>query len=205
MSQHTALVSHSTQQQQQQHGYGATSHSDHHQPQPQPQPPVIYSKNNVLDLRAAQRTFDGAYARTALGQLSFSVVVLRLFQSEFILVGIAYVALAIGLFVLSIWRYKLTMQSPVETVDDQYALQQRHQDRHPPQRLQPSAAATTTPTVAQDPPSQRTRHRHAGSVDTSTRPPKLNTMFRTAGDVVAVATAFTLALQIALLVLVFRL
>ncbi|CAD6922610.1 hypothetical protein CF336_g8311 [Tilletia laevis] len=29
---------------------------------------LIYSKSNVLDLRAAQRTFDGAYARTILGR-----------------------------------------------------------------------------------------------------------------------------------------
>ncbi|KAE8216157.1 hypothetical protein CF327_g623 [Tilletia walkeri] len=158
--------------------YGATSTT----------PQIIYSKNNVLDLRAAQRTFDGAYARTALGQLSYSVVILRLFQSEFYLVGIAYVALAIGLLILSIWRYKLTMESPVETIDDHH---------HPP---------LSHPVVDDDehpsPPSPtRSRHhRHERQA-----PFKLNDIFRTAGDVVAAATAFTLALQIALLVLVVRL
>ncbi|KAE8233371.1 hypothetical protein CF326_g1596 [Tilletia indica] len=156
--------------------YGATSST----------PQIIYSKNNVLDLRAAQRTFDGAYARTALGQLSYSVVILRLFQSEFYLVGIAYVALAIGLLILSIWRYKLTMESPVETIDDHHPL------THPVVAVDDEHPSPPSPT--------RSRHRHERQA-----PFKLNDIFRTAGDVVAAATAFTLALQIALLVLVVRL
>ncbi|KAE8254890.1 hypothetical protein A4X13_0g3242 [Tilletia indica] len=158
--------------------YGATSSTT---------PQIIYSKNNVLDLRAAQRTFDGAYARTALGQLSYSVVILRLFQSEFYLVGIAYVALAIGLLILSIWRYKLTMESPVETIDDHHHL------THPVVAVDDEHPSPPSPTRSR-------HHRHERQA-----PFKLNDIFRTAGDVVAAATAFTLALQIALLVLVVRL
>lgn len=45
------------------------------------------SHNELIDLRAAQRTFDGAYARTALGQLAYAVVVLKLFQDEFYYIG----------------------------------------------------------------------------------------------------------------------
>ena len=41
----------------------------------------------LVELRARQRTFDGAYARTALGQLCYAIVILRLFQPKFFYVG----------------------------------------------------------------------------------------------------------------------
>ncbi|KAK0556398.1 hypothetical protein OC846_001223 [Tilletia horrida] len=159
--------------------YGSTATAtpvpvDHPPARPSAQSPsvLIYTKNNVLDLRAAQRTFDGAYTRTALSQLSYAVVILRLFQTEFYPVGIAYVILSVGLLGIGILRYRLTMESPEETP--------LHDDHHPPQtRLH--------------------QHQHQPIVT------PLPTRFKTAGDVVAVATAFTIALQIALLVLILRL
>lgn len=47
----------------------------------------LLSHDELTDLRAAQRTFDMAYARTALGELAYSVVVLKLFQEEFYYIG----------------------------------------------------------------------------------------------------------------------
>jgi hypothetical protein len=35
------------------------------------------STNRLVEIRAAQRTFEGAYMRTALGQFSFALVVLK--------------------------------------------------------------------------------------------------------------------------------
>jgi len=166
---------------------------------------VVYTKNNILDLRAAQRTFDGAYARTALGQLSYAVVILRLFQNEFYFVGIAYVVLAIGLLMLSVMRYKLTMESPEETHDDPEPEQPQQPHRsdgaRPRSAAYPSFASSLTATF-------RRRHRRTSSsgIEHDYRTaPKINDVFRTAGDVVAIATAFTLVLLIALLVLVLRL
>ena len=49
----------------------------------------LLSTNDKLDLRAAQRTFDGAYVRTALGQMYFSLTIMRIFQREFFSIGIA--------------------------------------------------------------------------------------------------------------------
>ncbi|ODQ63532.1 hypothetical protein NADFUDRAFT_53198 [Nadsonia fulvescens var. elongata DSM 6958] len=43
-----------------------------------------------LDIRAIQRTFEGAYIRTALGQLSFAMVILKVFSKDFVLVGTTY-------------------------------------------------------------------------------------------------------------------
>lgn len=48
---------------------------------------IKLSQQDLLDYRAVQRTFDGAYARTALGQLCYAIVILRLFQPKFFYVG----------------------------------------------------------------------------------------------------------------------
>lgn len=48
---------------------------------------VKLSQRDLLDYRAVQRTFDGAYSRTALGQLCYAIVILRLFQPKFFYVG----------------------------------------------------------------------------------------------------------------------
>ena len=39
--------------------------------------------NELIEIRARQRTFDGAYSRTALGNLSYALAVLRLFDRRF--------------------------------------------------------------------------------------------------------------------------
>jgi hypothetical protein len=39
------------------------------------------------DLRARQRTFEAAYWRSSLGQFYFSLIILKLFQSEFYSIG----------------------------------------------------------------------------------------------------------------------
>jgi len=56
------------------------------------------------ELRARGRTFHGAYARTALGNLGYSAVVLKLFDKRFYRIGLLYVILAVLLFILSIVR-----------------------------------------------------------------------------------------------------
>lgn len=37
----------------------------------------------TVELRARQRTFDGAYTRTAIGTLGYTIVVLKLFDERF--------------------------------------------------------------------------------------------------------------------------
>lgn len=43
-----------------------------------------------LDVRAHQRTYEGAYTRTAIGALSFAILILKLFSKEFLPVGTVY-------------------------------------------------------------------------------------------------------------------
>ena len=94
----------------------ATSDSDHAGPssgtsQPigakKPQAPSADHATILLDLMAYQRTFDGAYMRTALNELSYALVVLRLFQSTFYYIGLVSVLLALGLAVAGVQRSSL--------------------------------------------------------------------------------------------------
>lgn len=43
-----------------------------------------------MEIRAAQRTFEGAYIRTSLSQFSFALVVLKIFTSEFYSIGTVF-------------------------------------------------------------------------------------------------------------------
>jgi len=76
--------------------------------------------DELVELRAHQRTYNGAYVRTALGILGYSLAVLRLFDRKFyrsmpnlpfshsfhliILVGLLYAALAFPLSVCAFLR-----------------------------------------------------------------------------------------------------
>ena len=39
--------------------------------------------NELVEIRARQRTFHGAYSRTALGSLGYALTILRLFEPAF--------------------------------------------------------------------------------------------------------------------------
>jgi len=58
----------------------------------------------LVEIRARQRTFEGAYARTALGNLGYSLTVLKLFDRRFYKIGLSYAVLAGLLFIVSILR-----------------------------------------------------------------------------------------------------
>ncbi|KAF8511858.1 hypothetical protein JB92DRAFT_2931722 [Gautieria morchelliformis] len=58
----------------------------------------------LIELRARQRTIDGAVYRTALGNLSYAVVVLKLFDQRFYRIGVLYTVLSILLFLLGYFR-----------------------------------------------------------------------------------------------------
>jgi len=47
----------------------------------------VLSPQELVEIRAAQRTFEGAYIRTSLSQFSFALIVLKIFTSEFYSIG----------------------------------------------------------------------------------------------------------------------
>ncbi|KAM3422816.1 hypothetical protein BST61_g298 [Cercospora zeina] len=50
---------------------------------------VVLTSSELVEIRAAQRTFEGAYIRTSLSQFSFALVVLKIFTSEFYSIGMS--------------------------------------------------------------------------------------------------------------------
>ncbi|KAJ6556885.1 hypothetical protein B0H10DRAFT_2169599 [Mycena sp. CBHHK59/15] len=58
----------------------------------------------LVELRARQRTFHGAYSRTALSNLGYSLTVLRLFDPRFYRIGLLFAVLGAALYVLAFLR-----------------------------------------------------------------------------------------------------
>ncbi|KAJ2079527.1 hypothetical protein H4R24_003727 [Coemansia sp. RSA 988] len=75
----------------------------------------------LLEVRARERTFDGAYWRTAVGLFGASLVVLRVFGLAFFPVGLVFLALGLGFLGIGLVRRRkliscdLHAQSPTFT------------------------------------------------------------------------------------------
>lgn len=65
---------------------------------------VVLTDGEMVEVRAAQRTFEGAYIRTALGQFSFALVVLKIFTAEFYSIGALFAIYGAGILVTSLLR-----------------------------------------------------------------------------------------------------
>lgn len=64
----------------------------------------ILSRNHKLDVRAHQRTYEGAYTRTALGCLSFSILLIKLFSKEFLPVGAIYTVYGTLVYFMGVYQ-----------------------------------------------------------------------------------------------------
>ncbi|KAK3329608.1 hypothetical protein B0H66DRAFT_597182 [Apodospora peruviana] len=51
-----------------------------------------------------QRTFEGAYMRTALGQFSFALIILKIFTSEFYPIGALFAVYGTAIMLVAIYR-----------------------------------------------------------------------------------------------------
>ena len=58
----------------------------------------------LVEIRAAQRTFEGAYVRTALGQFSFALIILKVFTSEFYAIGALFAVYGVAVMLVAIYR-----------------------------------------------------------------------------------------------------
>lgn len=65
---------------------------------------VVLTASELVEIRAAQRTFEGAYVRTALSQFSFALVVLKIFTSEFYSIGALFAAYGAAILLVSFVR-----------------------------------------------------------------------------------------------------
>ncbi|KAL2134369.1 hypothetical protein VTI74DRAFT_360 [Chaetomium olivicolor] len=65
---------------------------------------VVLTSQELVEIRAAQRTFEGAYMRTALSQFSFALVVLRIFTSEFYPIGALLACYGAAVLLVAVYR-----------------------------------------------------------------------------------------------------
>ncbi|POY72839.1 hypothetical protein BMF94_4094 [Rhodotorula taiwanensis] len=62
---------------------------------------ILEDQDALIELRARSRTFDGAYVRTALGHLYYSLIVLKIFSPEFAKIGLIYVIMSCLLLLIA--------------------------------------------------------------------------------------------------------
>ncbi|KAH3909945.1 hypothetical protein HBI56_129470 [Parastagonospora nodorum] len=65
---------------------------------------VVLTSSELVEIRAAQRTFGGAYIRTAIGQFSFALIVLKIFTAEFYSIGALFAVYGTGIMFISLFR-----------------------------------------------------------------------------------------------------
>ncbi|GJC91870.1 hypothetical protein CH63R_01047 [Colletotrichum higginsianum IMI 349063] len=65
---------------------------------------VILTAEELVEIRAAQRTFEGAYMRTALSQFSFALIILKIFTSEFYAIGALFAVYGAAVMLVAIFR-----------------------------------------------------------------------------------------------------
>jgi uncharacterized membrane protein YidH (DUF202 family) len=79
---------------------------------------VVLTQAELVEIRAAQRTFEGAYIRTALGQFSFALVVLKIFTAEFYSIGALFAVYGAGVLFTSMYRQMQGNRQFFDEVDD---------------------------------------------------------------------------------------
>jgi len=77
--------------------------------------------NELVEIRARQRTFFGAYARTALGNLGYSLLFIKLFDRRFYQIGLLYALLAGFLLVIATIRAKYNKHDFADHPDEDYS------------------------------------------------------------------------------------
>lgn len=64
----------------------------------------LLANNLKLDIRAYQRTYEGAYTRSAIGCLSFAILIIKLFSREFLPIGMVYTIYGLIFYFLGIYK-----------------------------------------------------------------------------------------------------
>lgn len=62
----------------------------------------LFATNLKQDIRAHQRTYEGAYTRTAVGCLAFSILLIKVFSKEFLPIGTIYTIYGCLLYLLGV-------------------------------------------------------------------------------------------------------
>ncbi|KAM6493113.1 hypothetical protein JOM56_011247 [Amanita muscaria] len=79
--------------------------------------------NGLVEIRARQRTFHGAYSRSALVCLGYSMTILRLFDRRFHQIGLLFAILGSLLFFIAFLRSRQSRHEFADRVQNQYPQQ----------------------------------------------------------------------------------
>lgn len=142
----------------------------------------------LTEIRAAQRTFEGAYMRTALSQFSFALIILKIFTSEFYAIGALFAAYGAAILLVAIFR--------------RYEGNRQFFDQ------EESDSETDDDDDGDDGVAQHPLDGHNGDVGAMRgrrRVQMIRKKFRTSGNSVTLLTALSLVAYITLLVLTMRL
>lgn len=64
----------------------------------------VFSNGLKLDIRAHQRTYEGAYTRTAIGCFAFSILIIKIFSKEFLPIGTIYTIYGSIVFIIGFFK-----------------------------------------------------------------------------------------------------
>ncbi|KAI1399342.1 hypothetical protein F4819DRAFT_420064 [Hypoxylon fuscum] len=79
---------------------------------------IVLTSQELVEIRAAQRTFEGAYMRTALSQFSFALIILKIFTSEFYAIGALFAVYGATVLLCSMYRRYQGNKQFFTTMDD---------------------------------------------------------------------------------------
>ncbi|EGE07340.1 hypothetical protein TMEN_3028 [Trichophyton mentagrophytes] len=65
---------------------------------------VVLTPEEMVEVRAAQRTFEGAYIRTSISQFSFALIILKIFTAEFYSIGALFAVYGAGVMTIGLFR-----------------------------------------------------------------------------------------------------
>ncbi|KAH6660571.1 hypothetical protein BKA67DRAFT_548461 [Truncatella angustata] len=86
---------------------------------------VVLTSDELVEIRAAQRTFEGAYIRTALSQFSFALIILKIFTSEFYAIGALFSLYGAAIMLVATYRRYQGNRQFFTTTDDEGELQKK--------------------------------------------------------------------------------
>ncbi|KAJ6256518.1 hypothetical protein Dda_8380 [Drechslerella dactyloides] len=79
-------------------------HDLHFRPSHSPRRDLQLSPEELVEIRASQRTFEGAYFRTSISLFTFSLVILKVFTVEFYPIGALFAAYGAIIMAISVFR-----------------------------------------------------------------------------------------------------
>jgi hypothetical protein len=153
---------------------------------------VVLTNAELVEVRAAQRTFEGAYMRTALGQFSFALIILKVFTAEFYPIGALFAVYGAAVMVVATYRRHEGQRQFFNCPASVAA-----KSKHPGPPVSATPEMTTVTAVGVSDVVAAPASAAAGTAPTG--------KFRTSGNSVAMLTLLSIGAYITLLVLTWRL